>query len=613
MITKTHWVRKTTCSFGRGITLHRGNYRNPQISKAPDGYRGGAYERKRETTVRKNDKQSLKRTIQEPALCSFNVFSSLNEEQARIQGTENYISWGNPARLSHLAFMEYDLLCCGVYREVRAPHNVSRLHGTRTLASSFLGDRASHLARSLSASGTTHCVSRRALPLGDALPSNLNEIAKNQGRSPTKVQLNYYEVQSNPGILPLDGFPDVLNSPLVKIMESIRPLDISGDTETRSTPYLNKLMPQLPVFPSLERLRVSSVYWTYVTAPARAAFATLVGNITDLDIHFVTFESASQMVDLVAQCTHLRKLSLFPSLQGEDTELPACLPAVPRALEMVRFRAQSNSGDPGAKFAAWLNTAGPPRGIRSLEMGVFHSWTRKSVGINSSKTITLTNFRNAKRSNKVTKMARTLGGLLRTLGPGLHDLDLALSRYVSRADVEKHIDLARNTALRRLTTHIRLHRPNPRVDTTVNTFEVFDDFEWERLNSTLETRAELAGLQRLEFVVYCYTVEEDLEAEIRRKMSGYDARGMVEVYVRRNDRIFTERNTFGNLVNLPKILGRRMRRMYNRGGPNQEQTAAAPAYKGLYMMHATANHPIPSIQQYTSQTSDRIPLTKRTG
>ncbi|KAJ6473737.1 hypothetical protein C8R45DRAFT_1077697 [Mycena sanguinolenta] len=42
-------------------------------------------------------------------------------------------------------------------------HDAFRLHSACTLASSFLGDRASHLACSLSASGTTHPVSRRAI------------------------------------------------------------------------------------------------------------------------------------------------------------------------------------------------------------------------------------------------------------------------------------------------------------------------------------------------------------------------------------------------------------------------------------------------------------------
>ncbi|KAJ6495486.1 hypothetical protein C8R45DRAFT_927396 [Mycena sanguinolenta] len=63
-------------------------------SKAPDGYRGGAYERPalarngRRQFGRRTTSDHRKRTIQEPALRLFDVFSSLNEERAKIRGTE---------------------------------------------------------------------------------------------------------------------------------------------------------------------------------------------------------------------------------------------------------------------------------------------------------------------------------------------------------------------------------------------------------------------------------------------------------------------------------------------------------------------------------------------
>jgi hypothetical protein len=57
---------------------------------------------------------------------------------------------------------------------------------------------------------------------------------------------------------------------------------------------------------------------------------------------------------------------------------------------------------------------------------------------------------------------------------------------------------------------------------------------------------------------------------------------------------------------------RRRRRMYNRGGPNQEQTAAVPTYKGLCdVCYSQSPNPIDST--IYKPASDRIPLTKRTG
>ena len=61
-----------------------------------------------------------KRTTKEPVLRSFNVFLPLNEKQVKItKDRKATFPQGNLAGPSHLAFMEYDLLCCRVYREVR--------------------------------------------------------------------------------------------------------------------------------------------------------------------------------------------------------------------------------------------------------------------------------------------------------------------------------------------------------------------------------------------------------------------------------------------------------------------------------------------------------------
>ena len=63
---------------------------------------------------------SVKRTTQEPALRSFNAFFAPKRGASEdYKETETIFPQGNPARPSRLTSTEYDLLRCGVYREVR--------------------------------------------------------------------------------------------------------------------------------------------------------------------------------------------------------------------------------------------------------------------------------------------------------------------------------------------------------------------------------------------------------------------------------------------------------------------------------------------------------------
>jgi hypothetical protein len=151
---------------------------------------------------------------------------------------------------------------------------------------------------------------------------------------------------------------------------------------------------------------------------------------------------------------------------------------------------------------------------------------------------------------------------------------IKMAHLLSSADIEKHIDLSRNTGLHSLTIHIGLRRPGFSRTTTdhapwallvaprsaimtltivlmVDVIEDLDKLDWGHLNKTLETRPQFAGLQRLQFIVYCRPFFVDkMEGEIRERVREQDARGRVDISVLLSSRIFTH----GKCVSFNKCL-----------------------------------------------------------
>ncbi|KAJ7268474.1 hypothetical protein C8J57DRAFT_1325231 [Mycena rebaudengoi] len=343
------------------------------------------------------------------------------------------------------------------------------------------------------------------------------------------------------------AFLRLLNSPLATFTRAIQTLNIEvsdgapGPTIDELIPHggvsdlpINELIPQLPVFSSLERLRLADVNWNKLSAASVASLPGVFANITEFDLHHISFETPHQLATLVSSFTHLRKLSLHTiTTRSESRQQQPHPPIVPCDLESARFAlGRGNSAAVVDHFLGWLHIGERPP-IRNIELGILQARNLPAVG-----------------------------SLLRALGPALHELDLAFTYYVVPAHIEKHIDLSRNTGLHSLTIHIGLRRPGSSRTTTdhapwvllvaphsaittltivlmVNGIEDFDKLDWGHLNTTLETRAQFAGLQRLQFIVHCPFSVDKMEGEIRERVRGQDSRGRVYISVLLSSRIFT--------------------------------------------------------------------------
>ncbi|KAJ7692415.1 hypothetical protein B0H17DRAFT_540449 [Mycena rosella] len=326
----------------------------------------------------------------------------------------------------------------------------------------------------------------------------------------------------------LDGFLQLLHSPLASFLHSIASLSIDLDDEIES---LDKVVNHLPIFPALRHLRLSYIYWGEVSDSTIDAMVQLFGNITKLDLHLVAFNAPRHMATFISRFPRLEEMSLYPAvLQNALEELRT--PHVPPTLRTVRFR--SDASAPMDSFVTWLHTGESPPAIRALEVGIL------SVAALPS-----------------------LGDLLRALGPSLVELDLALMYHVTPADITAHLDFTRNTQLQHLTIHLSLRRFHtsaggantpwallsaaraPISTLTIvlklDTVDVLDNLDWVYLNRTLQTLPHLAALRRLHFMVHCASGAMDqVEGALRHRLSEDTACGVVDVSVLHTARIFTQ-------------------------------------------------------------------------
>ncbi|KAJ7785009.1 hypothetical protein DFH07DRAFT_1054480 [Mycena maculata] len=336
-----------------------------------------------------------------------------------------------------------------------------------------------------------------------------------------------------------EKFLQLLDSPLSTVVQSVRTLAISrSEDDLDLGAFFEALIHQLPVFPSLTRLRISHAYWAGVSMATVDSLVQMFANITALDLHLVTFDTPHELAALISCFTRLRGMSLYtPFLDSGSSGRTTDLPLAPSTLELVRFRSGPSSGDPPGHFIAWLHAGDQPPAIRSLELGILAATSLPSVG-----------------------------ALLHALGPELHDLDLAFMYHVSAVDIGSYIDLSQNTNLRGLTIHLSLRRfrsptavrlgswallaavrsglTTLTIVLSLDTIAVLDNLDSAHFIATLE-QPQFATLQRLHFIVHpfvaaAYTVDGEMEGAIRKRLTGDAARGIVDIDVVHTSRVFTQ-------------------------------------------------------------------------
>jgi len=329
------------------------------------------------------------------------------------------------------------------------------------------------------------------------------------------------------------SFLELVASPLTTFTQSINVLDILQPNEES----FDELIPRLPEFPRLKRLRLDNVYWAGVSNTTANSFVAKFRNVPQFDLHLVTFNSSQQMATLISRFSRLQKTSICPIFLGDGiAPLLSDDFAVPRNLEHARLRlpAAPSGGLRFNQIVAWLHAGDTPPPIRILELGILGPTTLPSAG-----------------------------NLLRALGPDLHDLDLKLDRLTA-GDIQTHVDLSRSTGIQRLTIHFSLrvygaesqhaaaswalltaaHSAIVTALTVViyiDYFNLLDNLDWAHLNTLLETSPQFAALQRLHFIMQCFSSMDlnVVEEAIRSRVPEYDSRGIVEISLLRRARVFT--------------------------------------------------------------------------
>ncbi|KAJ7617771.1 hypothetical protein FB45DRAFT_932649 [Roridomyces roridus] len=315
----------------------------------------------------------------------------------------------------------------------------------------------------------------------------------------------------------------LLESPRVTFVPYIRDLVVSGSDSEDNT-YLNQHIPQLPNFPSLARLRIAHVAWADLSPSTTESFLRAFSATTNLALHFVTFNTTREPVELVSGLPRLDQISIVATFLDDSSPDFDAHPPVAHALTDVSFRTGLGSGESYGTFVSWLNSSSSR--IHTLRLGALRAATLPTVS-----------------------------QLLHSLGPNLETLDLAFIYQVTAAEIDTHLDLSSNTHLRRLGIHVSLRRfhlvrgpmnapwavlaavrsplATLTIELTVDAVVVLDDMDWNCLNTTLLGGEQFRGLRRLEFVVVVHLIEGDeegaVEAGIRARVPELDARGIVEV------------------------------------------------------------------------------------
>ncbi|KAJ7906838.1 hypothetical protein B0H13DRAFT_2020127 [Mycena leptocephala] len=343
-----------------------------------------------------------------------------------------------------------------------------------------------------------------------------------------------------------EDFVQLLGSPLATFAQSINFLTISVsdyDTHTPgSSSNLNRVIlllrtfhepascfPEnaLREFPALRSLRLEDCHWTGVTETTTNSLVAMFPNITELDLHLVTFLSPSHMVVMVSPFSQLQKASLNPLFRQRESRFDLShYPDVPRNLAHLRLRLGPLTNNLHFdQVVLWFHV-NPP--FRVLELGILDAQSLPSVG-----------------------------NLLRALGPQLQDFDLKLMENVTAYDIKTNIDLSQNTNLHRLTIHLSFPRFQPAaaaalhapwallaaLHSTISTLTIVLSIDslhlldWTHLNNALETYPQFIALRRLHFIVHCPSMMDAIEGVIRARV--YSACGIVEVSLLHTSRVFT--------------------------------------------------------------------------
>ncbi|KAJ7161798.1 hypothetical protein C8R43DRAFT_947313 [Mycena crocata] len=334
-------------------------------------------------------------------------------------------------------------------------------------------------------------------------------------------------------------FLQLARSPHATFVHSIDSISISRSRDDADLGVsFNELISQLPPFPALRCLRLSHIHWTGVSQTSVDSLAVLFANITQFDLHLVTFDTPHQLFALISRFCRLQRTSLNANfLSIPSTQLLVDAPEVPSSLEFMRFRTGLNTtSNPAGHLAAWLCSSDRSPAIRVLELGIVAATSLPSVG-----------------------------ALLRALGPELHDFDLGLMHHVTAAQIATHIDLSQNISLKRLTIHLSLRRflsatatqhapwallaaPRSTIEMLtivlkLDSIDILDNLDWVHLNAVL-TAAQFSSLQRLQFIVHCSSVVDTVAGAIRDRLPEYAALGVVEVSVLHSSRAFTQGPTW---------------------------------------------------------------------
>ncbi|KAJ6456115.1 hypothetical protein C8R45DRAFT_1034950 [Mycena sanguinolenta] len=328
-------------------------------------------------------------------------------------------------------------------------------------------------------------------------------------------------------------FVQLLASPLATFAPSITAMKLSLSIEYEDpASSFNELISRLPTLPTLKRLRLENVYLTGVTHVTADLHLQRFPNMKELDLYLVVFETPRDMATVVSRFLQIRNVSIYPIfLQGGGALRISDYPEVPRSLECLRLRASVSPSGSFPEVAFWFHAGASLPSLRVLELGILDAQSLPSVG-----------------------------DLLRTLGSGLHDLNLKLMYHVTREVIRAHIDLSQNTNLHSLTVHVSVRRfqrpsslhapwallatPHSPINTltivlTIDVVELIDNLDWNFLNTALKTYPHFSALRHLNFIVHCHSTMDSMEQAIRARVPDFDSREIVKVTLLHTARIFT--------------------------------------------------------------------------